>query len=487
MKNNISVQILRFFSKNDLKDFELFLESPYHNSNKKITALNKIVFSSLKSGKDEILEREKIYKKIFGEKEFNNQILKNLFSEYQKLLKNFLAIKSLERNTPKQNLFFIKELYEKKSFHIAERFINEELSRMDDMQQQSETYFEDKLELLDSLDLIYQMDVAISKRGDFFATRNNYMILNFFVKFFEDLNDSLLLIENKKNSEETNPQLNFLKYINLEGYINFMKEKYPQVGNLISIYYTMYLTRVDKENEEHFYRLKELVLANVEPLNIYRKYNFWIFLQNAVYSNYGLKNKKFNRELFEINKFFLRYNFWEEIFKGYMPGLMFINIVTNANISEEYDWAEKFINEFGKYLEPETRENDLNIARVMILFSQKKFTEALVANSLIKTDSIGEKINLRFYNVMIFSELGDYDSAINELENFRKFINSMKESGKLPVYAEEMTLKSVKHFSRIANAMAGNKKLDYAYYKEAKNDKSFRFKKWVMEKMEERV
>jgi len=178
---------------------------------------------------------------------------------------------------------------------------------------------------------------------------------------------------------------------------------------------------------------------------------------------------------------------YDSIFKGYIPGMAYINIVTNANIAEEYEWAEGFITEYAEKIEPATRENFVNIAKVMIYFSLKKYDEALEANSKIKTESITEKINIRFYNLMIYFELGHFDSAVNELETLRKYINSLKEKGKLPSYTEDITLRGIKHFSRLINAAAGNKKLDYAYFVEAEKDKSFRFKKWVWNKMDRMV
>ncbi|HRE41891.1 MAG TPA: hypothetical protein PLG90_11215 [Ignavibacteria bacterium] len=487
MKNNISIQILRSFSKNDLKDFEDFINSTYHNSNKKITILFGVIKNSFKAQNDNLLERESLFKKLYAGKEFNNQILKNLFSEFHKLIRQYLAIKHIDRNLPQQNLFFINELLERNALQIAERYINEELAKLDDKEIRSETHFEDKLNLLNAIDLIQVNYDSFAKKPEIFISRGNYLILIFFIKLFEDLNDNLLIAENFKSEADVNPLMNFLKFIDLNGYIEFIQNRYPEISDLISIYYTMYLSRVDKEDESHFYKMKELIYKNVERLNDHTKYNFWIFLQNAVYSNYGLKNIKFNKELFEINKFFLKFNLYDSIFKGYIPGMAYINIVTNANIAEEYEWAEGFITEYAEKIEPATRENFVNIAKVMIYFSLKKYDEALEANSKIKTESITEKINIRFYNLMIYFELGHFDSAVNELETLRKYINSLKEKGKLPSYTEDITLRGIKHFSRLINAAAGNKKLDYAYFVEAEKDKSFRFKKWVWNKMDRMV
>ena len=60
------------------EQFSLFVSSPYYNLHKKTTEFLEIVLKQLQIGKLELLEKEKIFKKLFPKDPYDEQKIHNL-------------------------------------------------------------------------------------------------------------------------------------------------------------------------------------------------------------------------------------------------------------------------------------------------------------------------------------------------------------------------------------------------------------------------
>ena len=78
MIKNKAIEVISTFSGPELKEFSLFLESPYFNSNKSLIKLFGEIKKALLANKAENLTEEFLYGKIFKGKKYNYGIMKNL-------------------------------------------------------------------------------------------------------------------------------------------------------------------------------------------------------------------------------------------------------------------------------------------------------------------------------------------------------------------------------------------------------------------------
>ena len=113
-KTNKLFAVLAVLSKEEVKDFDTFINSPIFNSNKNVCKtvgyLKKIHPTFM--GKN--AEPEKVYTVLFPGKKFNEQILNNLYTEINKLLKRYFALKELECDDDLSKICYIRNLTKKK-------------------------------------------------------------------------------------------------------------------------------------------------------------------------------------------------------------------------------------------------------------------------------------------------------------------------------------------------------------------------------------
>ena len=96
MLKNKSFEVIKALSPAELKSFELFVESPYYNSNKAVVKLFKLLRMYLQKKSGKPLQEEDLFKQIYPGKKYNYGIMKNLLSELFRLCEKFLAVNPVE-------------------------------------------------------------------------------------------------------------------------------------------------------------------------------------------------------------------------------------------------------------------------------------------------------------------------------------------------------------------------------------------------------
>jgi len=102
-----AIDVLKTFTKEELKQFSDFLRSPFHNKNKNLIAL----FDTIKNYHPEYtVDNALIFTKLYPDKSFNINNIKKLMSEMMKLCERFLTIACMEKEQFVLNKTLLKEL-----------------------------------------------------------------------------------------------------------------------------------------------------------------------------------------------------------------------------------------------------------------------------------------------------------------------------------------------------------------------------------------
>src|SRR5437870_8569894 len=92
MKNTKLVNILRTFTRDEMKEFEKFVASPFHNDGR---SFYKPLISELKkfhpNFDSDKLTYENLYRKVKPNKKFNQQVMWNIASSTEKMAEEFIA------------------------------------------------------------------------------------------------------------------------------------------------------------------------------------------------------------------------------------------------------------------------------------------------------------------------------------------------------------------------------------------------------------
>jgi len=137
---------------------------------------------------------------------------------------------------------------------------------------------------------------------------------------------------------------------------------------------------------------------------------------------------------------------------------------------DEFEWAEKFINEYVNYIDEDLRENEFNYSMGLLSFRTKKYEKSLEYLNKVQYSQILEKVNVRFYYVMNYIELKLYEGALSMIASIKQFHRENKE---IPAITSKFINDSIKYFNEIIKCEENGKKIDYAIYAEAQSMKVF--------------
>ncbi len=99
MHNSKLIEILRKFDKKEINGFYDYVCSPYFNKEKVIMNLTEHLKKSYPDFKEEFIQKEKVYKKLYPGKKYNDSVMRNVLSKTMRLAEDFLTLKEFEYNT----------------------------------------------------------------------------------------------------------------------------------------------------------------------------------------------------------------------------------------------------------------------------------------------------------------------------------------------------------------------------------------------------
>lgn len=476
-----AVELLKTLNEDELKEFGGFIESPFFNNRDVLVRLFKTVVKYAPDYKSKVLTKEKLYTKIYPGKKYNEQTLRSRMSEFASLIREFLTQKSLSEDEFEKKKYFIKELTKRKKFELAEKFISEAEKGIAGDKDFGNIFFKQKLQLLTEHASLWiakdEKDKSLESaygRGEF--------LLNYFLLEYLKINHDIICIEIEKKEKKDFSLANlFFEKFNFEEYLNVLKEKNYEHYALIASYYYGNMSMRKPEEEYYFYQLKNILYEHYKIFALEELYNYWSLLSNCAYVNYLKKGKKFLNEGHEINKFFIENEIYDNS-KPFSP-LGFQNILMNAVMVEDFDWGEKFIDEFKQKLPTEAANNRYNFCKALIYFERKNYGKSNEFLNKVKFIDVEMNLGVRLIYIKNFYEMGLVETVDSQIDSLRHFVSKNIEN--LHSFTQENIKTTLHYISKMVSAKFGMKKLDYSDLKEAESNSNFLQRKWILEKIKE--
>jgi len=470
------ISLLKTFSKNEIKEFDKFLRSPYFTEGKNIR--HKILytyFCKLKKFYPEFssseCSKEYIYNLLYPGKIYDDNKFRKLNSDLTSLAENFLVQLELEKDGFKKREYLLNNLSPRKLDKLF-------LKKADECRKFLEAdnlnlYYNFNLQLLDILVnnfCIYRQELlsrySLKKEAD-----------NFFLYF---LSRSLEIYRNMTIDEE----LINLKYkpLFMNEVLDYLKQNPSLLDDnpLIAIHYYELMINISSD-EQNYINLKSLKNKYEGRLDIFGKYNIYInlsaFCFKKIRNGYaGYRKELMNTDIEMMNKEIL-------ISSDFISYSYLISAVRNAARIKEFEKAEKFIEVYCEKLDPRHKEFAVNVARAEIFYEQKKYNMALDCLTKINIEYSREKQAVKNMIIKIYYETGSFENALSIIDSSRHILLKDKQ---IP----EARKLSASNFLKFA-AQAVNLKLnpDESRAKQVKNEIEktgfFANKDWLLEKIKE--
>ncbi|MBS1493014.1 MAG: hypothetical protein JST55_05875 [Bacteroidetes bacterium] len=417
-KSNL-IELLKIFTAKEFKEFGDFVKSPFYNKNDNVINLYAYIKKYFPDLDNENLEKEKVYAKLTGKNDYNDGFMRTIIFNLNKLAEDYLSlvsIKQIEKDFAYLNYIFndkgADKIFEKKFRQVSDTLSKEQIK---------DYFYYYCLYRLQGFTLAYNSKTrAFLNKKDFHAQDEINALDSLLTFYLLSALPEYRFFYNQAHVVNLNLEFSFLDEI-----ISFLKrsgfhKKIPELNLFFNE-----LLLVKEGDEKYFFAVKEIAMKEIDKYGFGIKFNTIGLLANTAITQYYNGNDKFLNERFEIYSLILEKGLYKKFEDSYFDDMLFKNIVATGLQLNKMEWTENFIKEYIDKLNPEDRENSLNLNLARLTFYKKDYDTALNHLAIIKNvNHIHYKTEIKILTLMIFYEQGKNDEVVSVIDSYRHFLSN---------------------------------------------------------------
>lgn len=398
--------------------FRNFVHSPYFNQHDKTKELLDAIMDWDPKPNEKEIDRQFLFKQIFPDQKFDEQKLFNVMSYLKKLFQKFIAYQSLEKNELKEQLLVLEGASEEGQtalFNNRSKVLERKLkdTKVLDASFYNFNYHLNRLKLKN-----YEDEEELN-RSKMDLLRQ--MAENFDLYYIAEKLRIAVDLTSFAMSYNANFDLEFTDYL-----LDILKKNWDKYENclVIKIYYYIYYAQTTAE-PFYFSKLKEILKKDLPLLNEQeKKYLF------SAASNFCIQ--KINQRINEYrNELFLLYQQGLEsgilISNNILSESNYKNITTLGCVLGEFDWTEKFLNDYSALLPEDKRENAYSYNMANYLFYKEEYDKAQTVLVNVQFKDFKYHINATILLMRTYYKIGDTEALLQVIETFRIFLMRNKD------------------------------------------------------------
>jgi hypothetical protein len=486
MTDNKLYTVLTYFDKIEQNRLRKYIRSPYFNVNETLMDYFDMIIEYInksekmeKNGKNDQrhkkneLTKEVVWKNLFKNEPLNDMRFRKLNSELLKLVEGYLGQEIYEQKPLQQINYLFEAVGEKKIERLYSS--TERNARLISAQQQlkpADFYYYQYL-----IEKNYYESLGVDMQRD--EKSNVDKIINHLDEFYlaEKIKWYVSLLS-RKNLVTHEYHLLFIDEI-----IEYLKRNSEKHGPIVLVNFQILLTLIDNGNENHYYKLIELLKKHGSLFPIAEQYDFYSGALNYCIHRVNIGKSEFLAEFLNLYKFMLASKITiNNTNSSKLSPWKFNNAVLIALRLGEYEWTEDFIKSYQEQLPEEFRDNSVSYNLALLYFYQKKFNKVKEQLREVEYEDFSFNLGAKSMLIAIYYEEDDYEALFSLCETFRAYINRHKnfnEIQRLPY------LNYISFVRKLTKIIAGDKSLIEQTRKEIEETKAVASKKWLLEKLAE--
>ena len=418
------IETLKTFSREEIKEFGMIVQSPIFNTNQSVIKL----FEQIKKLYPEFVEKQTekklLFDKSFGKIRFDDSFLRMTVFRLMELAKEFMIYRNLQRNSLIKETLLLDELSLRELNTILLKSVNS-LDKIIVKQKVKEAnayfakfrleYYKNEVKAQDTKMITYKD--ALDKELMLEQKSLNTFFLISSLKFFQYyLNQKNFVVNTGGYPDFMNSIMDFLKE----------NSEYLNVPVLKVYYYIvlMFITRDDK----YFFELKKILFENKDDISYNEKFILITTLRNYAQRNYNFGNEEFKTSMIDLLKFSIEKNILTPAPQGkYISEMRFMNIIWAGIRANELDWLEEFLKKFTGRMEPDKKQYVTAYGIAGIEFEKGNFNKALeILGKSGPIKNVYYKAAIKQLTLMIYYELKWLAQASDLLDAYSHFIRTDK-------------------------------------------------------------
>lgn len=409
MKNTRIARYFTLFDGRNFRKLDRFLESPCSGVFPDTLKL----YHVLRDVKDFSISKEDLFYRVFNRNKFEAQLLANHLKYLCEAIDWFFSVEELAKNKVVQEKLLAKAL-QKKDSNLHESAIYKMQLSLNNVNK-----FESHDKILAELELYQEKDFRFMLDGR--REENNALQKK------NDLLDHYFILQKLKALCEMKNRSNIVKAQFDETWKNEVIDCLIKKGNSyikipsIKIYYVVYLTLTEPNDENNFHELCNLLIKHKDDFAIHELRNLYDFAQNYCIKKLNSGQSNYARILFGLYKDLIERKILMENGKV-LSQWDYKNIVTLALRLKEFDWTLKFINDNKVYLPKSEAENAYRYNLANYYSAIEDYSQA--KRLLQKVDFTDPFYILGAKSILLrcYYELFDEETFFSHCESFHKLL-----------------------------------------------------------------
>lgn len=463
---------LRLLSKDELRDFTRFIESPYFNTDKRMIPLFDYLKKYHPEFDSEKLDREYVAAKLFPEwKEKKYNKISHLMTTLSQLVSDFMTIKELENDRLEWQQLELKAYKRRQGdwfFDSTAKKLNKALEKRPE---RGIDYYSHRYRLNHEIythNATERVQIGIDSLNDAIHNLDLFYFCSK-LRYSSEVRSRELLYSEKSELVLLNEMLEAvqLPLFENEVFINFF-------SLIVELYQTDRKTIYDK--------LKQLIFGDLEYFSTTEKLDIIHLAVNYCIVKYNQGENEYLPEIFDLYQYGLIQGVW--MADGSIEHTVFDNIISIACKLERYKWAEAFIRQYAQFLRKEVRRDIETMALCRVEFSMSNFEKTLELLRDINFVDVMRNISAKVLQLQCYYELENYEEVFYDSCNaFTQYCRRKKVIG---MDTKERYLGFIKFLKRLHQAKHYGKEKQEVLIQHLEKH-PIAFKAWLEKKIREDV
>ncbi len=456
MQKTKLIRLLKTFSKGEMKSFEKFVSSPYHNNGRNFKPLYRILKGYYPAFENKSLTEEKVFKRLYPAKKYDKKssvTIRVLLSQMGALAEKFIVYEGFESGKLSYdfNKYLSRAYISYKLFDPALKaaLVN---SKMLDKDLKKEMYAERRLETNRLISDIF--GVLTKPKEKFKHTSNNILyiyahILDTFAFFHNEYR--VYMRNNNLIYKGDDLVMHFIKTFDLKLFDMECDEDAYETKKLAMINFYYLKSFIDEGDNESILNAINIYVKIFDNLNRFKQYDIYTLLLNRCIgkSKYNPVFVKTGSDLtdFVWGKGVLSYE------ERYITPFNYLYVLHFKLSSLGNDQFRKFVSEYSEKIPPEFRDDIKNYSYACVYFKEKSFGKCL--EHLSKYASLNlptRKANKQKLKICCLYELSHFENVLSELDTFEHFLRNNTNVSEIVKTENFNFINGIKKLIRVKNS-----------------------------------
>ncbi len=417
MKNSRLFEVIKTFSKKEIRDFRKWLNSPFHNNRNDIIVLFEYLIKNKENALDDYLKKEIIFKTLFPEENFKDAKLRQVMFFLFKVLEEYIEYQMFESDSVSKKIYLAKYYQSKKLEKSLERAFDIIQKEQDTSLIKDEYYFHN--------------DFFFQNAKSTFLLKSNRKRAEINLQELSDALDKSFIVSKLRLFWTMIAHQNMIKinynYTFIENIIKLIEEKQLLDTPTIAVYYYGYKILINENSLESFEQFKNYISNSHHIFPIAERKDIYVTAINYCIQQLNKGKTEFIKEAFELYKEALLNDALIE--DNNLDHILYINIVSLGLKLKEFSWIEHFIKEYSQYLSETKRESYYNFSLSRLHYSKGNFNKAMELLSRYEHKDMLINLTAKTMLLKIYYEISEMRALESLLESMRAYLQRKKVIG----------------------------------------------------------